>query len=289
MPTVPLAVATQELLKKKYESLKAEGKDDDSISAELAASTPGIIVFSQIDCDHNGSISKKELQRMLKSLPRKKPMPPPEGWPDGQAPAFVPFEKMADTLDSDGDGVISLDEWLSNLSKLPGLKAAIDQNLDAATGKLATYQSLEDRLAKLITDVAALEAKESLEEEEQGKLHTKKRQIEGLKETIGLAGVLVFKQIDTDNSGKIDRAELMTMLKTLPKPPDATKTVEELVAVLDVDGDGVIDIDEWVTQLERVPLLKKLLDSYVDPATGLIDPNRNPDLPLPAAAPAPAP
>lgn len=156
-------------------------------------------------------------------------------------------------------------------------------------GKLATYQSLEDRLAKLITDVAALEAKESLEEEEQGKLHTKKRQIEGLKETIGLAGVLVFKQIDTDNSGKIDRAELMTMLKTLPKPPDATKTVEELVAVLDVDGDGVIDIDEWVTQLERVPLLKKLLDSYVDPATGLIDPNRNPDLPLPAAAPAPAP
>ena len=91
------------------------------------------------------------------------------------------------------------------------------------------------------------------------------------------------------SNGKIDRAELMTMLKTLPKPPDATKTVEELVAVLDVDGDGVIDIDEWVTQLERVPLLKKLLDSYVDPATGLIDPNRNPDLPLPAAAPAPAP
>ena len=96
-------------------------------------------------------------------------------------------------------------------------------------GKLATYQSLEDRLAKLITDVAALEAKESLEEEEQGKLHTKKRQIEGLKETIGLAGVLVFKQIDTDNSGKIDRAELMTMLKTLPKPPDATKTVLRLL------------------------------------------------------------
>ena len=55
------------------------------------------------------------------------------------------------------------------------------------------------------------------------------------------------------------------------------------------DRDGVIDIDEWVTQLERVPLLKKLLDSYVDPATGLIDPNRNPDLPRPAAAPAPAP
>ena len=26
MPTVPLAVATQELLKKKYEALKAEGK-----------------------------------------------------------------------------------------------------------------------------------------------------------------------------------------------------------------------------------------------------------------------
>ena len=157
MPTVPLAVATQELLKKKYEALKAEGKDDDSISAELAASTPGIIVFSQIDCDHNGSISKKELQRMLKSLPRNKPVPPPGGWPDGAAPAFVPFEKVLSTLDSDGDGVISMTEWLDNLEKLPGLKAAIDGAIDPATGRIAGYVSLEARIEQLLAEAAALE------------------------------------------------------------------------------------------------------------------------------------
>ena len=285
LPKAPLAVATQEILTKKYEELKAGGKDDDAINAELAASMSGIIVFSQVDCDHSGSISKKELQRMLKALPRKKPMPPPEGWPEGKAPEFVPFETMCDVLDSDGDGVISLDEWLGNLSKLPGLKVAIEQNLDAETGKLAKYQTLEERLEQLIGQVQALEAKGDLDEEEQGKLHVKKRRIETIKESIGMAGVLVFKQIDADNSGKIDRNELMTMLKQLPKPPDATKTVDELVAILDVDGDGIIDMDEWIAQLGRIPELKKLLDSYVDPSTGLIDPNRNPDLPLPDAAP----
>ena len=43
-------------------------------------------------------------------------------------------------------GDIDLGEWLSNLSKLPGLQAAITQALDPVTGKVSTYRSLEEQV-----------------------------------------------------------------------------------------------------------------------------------------------
>ena len=284
-----MSASTEAECKKLYEKMVADGKDEDAIQAALAAATPAITVFNQIDVDKSGGVDAKELQRMLKGLPRKKPMPPPEGWPDGKCP-FVPFEAMVDALDGNKDGarrrpscsirggaaasrprprrrarvrgggrrrgvwgtdcgvaaaaslalgreggrparlgprlrrnshpgprrrgdpppqtirvpgsspgsaawgdfasraaaprrsaprtirnsesfglgsaardrprrpsragIISLEEWVENLGKLPGLKAAIDQNLDAATGKLAGYLSLEARLEKLAADGA---------------------------------------------------------------------------------------------------------------------------------------
>lgn len=77
---------------------------------------------------------------MLHSLPRSKPK---------EGVKFVPFEEMLTTLDTDGDGTISLEEWVDNYSKLEGLKAAVDQALDPETGKIVGYQSLEERLAVL--------------------------------------------------------------------------------------------------------------------------------------------
>jgi len=71
---------------------------------------------------------------------------------------FVPFESMVLTLDSDGDGEISMQEWLDNLANLPGLKTAIDACLDPETGKIIGYQSLEDRLAVLLEKKTTAEA-----------------------------------------------------------------------------------------------------------------------------------
>ena len=275
MPAVPVSASTEAALKKLYEEKKAAGEEDDAINAALAAATPAVIVFNQIDIDGSGSIDTGELKRLLKGLPRNKPT-------DGSP--FVPFEEMASTLGGD-DAQISLLEWVDNLAKLPGLKTGIESNLDPATGKLATYLSLEARLEKLAADVMILEMNENRTDEENEKLESKRNDVSKLRAKIGSGSIRVFEQIDADKSGKIERADLMKILGELPGTQEGEDNIEGLIKALDVDGDGIIDMDEWIAQLGRIPELKKLLDSYVDPSTGLIDPNRNPDLPLPDAAP----
>jgi Ca2+-binding EF-hand superfamily protein len=303
MPAVALSVTQQEALKARYAQMSGEGKDDEALSAELAANLSGIVLFDQIDCDHSGKVTKKELQRMLKSLPRKKPVAPAEGWPNGEAPKFVPFEEMASTLDSDGDGDVSLDEWLANLAKLPGLKAAIDGAVDPATGRISTYQSLEARLDVLVTRAAPLEAALAEGAEAGEDLASLRKQIAKLRATVGSAGVAVFRQFDADGSGKIDRAELLCALKQLPAPVmpegEAGPTmpwalqIEEMVAALDVDGDGVIDQDEWCAQLERLTSLKAAIEQAIDPATGKVkgldDGSAAPAAGAPVEAPVEAP
>lgn len=49
---------------------------------------------------------------------------------------YISLEDMLGKLDTDGDGVIDLEEWLHNLEKLPGLRMSILQAMDPETGKL---------------------------------------------------------------------------------------------------------------------------------------------------------
>ena len=225
-------------------------------------------------------MTQKELKRLLKALPRKKPVEPEGGWPGGEAPKFVPFEELVDTLDADKDGDISLDEWLTNLAKLPGLKAAIEGAIDPATGKVQGYLSLEQMLDETLAKLAPLEAKAAagggdaaLDDAEKAEAAKLRELAAKLRASVGSAGLAVFRQVDLDHSGKIDRKELMRVLKQLPKPekmpPGAKKmSLDEIVAVLDVDGDGVIDEAEWLAQLEKIPALKASIEQAVDPATG---------------------
>jgi len=63
---------------------------------------------------------------------------------------------------------------------------------------------------------------------------------------------------------------LMKILGELPGTQEGEDNIEGLIKALDVDGDGIIDMDEWIAQLDKIPLLKAQLDQYIDPATGLI-------------------
>lgn len=146
-----------------------------------------------------------------------------------------------DILDSDKDGVISLQEFVSNLKLIPGLEASIMQNVDSATGKIATYKSLEHRLAEFQEQAAVLEAKgeESAEE-----LAVLKDKIFELQLSVGTVGITVFRQIDADKSGKIEKSELKAVLtklvadgkSTLGSVEDDPFGVDGLIAAMDSDG-----------------------------------------------------
>ncbi|GMI14570.1 hypothetical protein TrVE_jg10536 [Triparma verrucosa] len=256
MPAVPLSQQTQAQLKAKYEASAGEGKTDDDINAELSENLPAIILFNQIDEDRSGAIDKKELKKCLMSMPKKKPVEPEGGWPEGGPPKFVPFDEIVDSLDTDKDDQITLEEWLANLSSLPGLKMAITGALDAETGKITGYVSLEQRLDNLLAEKAKIES-----------------EIDAIRGKIGSAGITVFRQIDIDHDGTVSQKELLRVLKVLPRPKGVKGpkvSIEDLAATLDVNGDGAISEDEWIAQIDALPALKASIEEAIDPATGKI-------------------
>ena len=251
----PLSERLAAILRTKYEQYSGRGCDDAEIQAILDEKLPSIVCFDQVDRDHSGAVDRQELQAFLRALPRHKPVVAP-----GEAPpAFVPFERMVATLDADGDGLITLKEWLENSAALPGLEAALRRAVDPATGLVAGAESLDAALARLEARRDAGGAREGDDAE-----------IGRLRGVVGTAGLTVFRQIDADGSGKIDRAELVRAIAHLNRYTDAPLDAAATAAALDRDGDDLIDEREWVAQLYLVPRLKATIEATVDPATGRV-------------------
>ena len=281
LPAVPLHTVHKRYLVAKYaaaEEAVADGELPSVLqrraSAWLEQHLPGVILFDQMDSDHGGSVDRDELRRFLCALPRR-------GAP--------PFEHALDALDGDGDGEITLDEWLANLAKLPALEQAIAAGLDEK-GKIRGYASLETRLEEVTDETAALEktlaksadaaaAFAALPEETRVWLERRRGERARLEAAVGSVGSRVFRQIDRDGSGKIDRAELIGLLKALHKntrrsgsldDEGAGLSLDEILGRLDVDGDGLIDEDEWLANLGELPALQAYIGRYVDAATGYV-------------------
>lgn len=189
----------------------------------------------QIDCDHDGTLTTREIKRLLRSLPKTKPAGLPEGT------KMLSLDEIMNILDADKDGVISLQEFVSNLKLIPGLEASIMQNVDRATGKITTYKSLEHRLAEFLELAAVLEAKG---EEGADELASLKIKIAEMQRSVGTVGITVFRQIDVDKSGKIDMCELKAVLTKLVADEIAALGsvendpfgVNEIIATMDSDG-----------------------------------------------------
>ena len=169
-------------------------------------------------------------------------------------------------MDNDKDGLINEEEWLTNLQKLPGVRMAIEAVLDADTGRVKTYRSLPEQLAKLMFEASGLElrcwAGEDVSEElAEKRTAMQKLRNKGVKPSPGL---LVFQQIDLDGSGTIDRKELQRLLKALPKtkPAPGVEFVpfDDMVEKLDGDKDGLISEEEWLTNLQKLPGVEHLLE-----------------------------
>ena len=84
-------------------------------------------------------------------------------------------------------------------------------------------------------------------------------------------GKSVFEQFDTDKNGKLTPQELSAALKSLPRkkpktiPPGAKfMSLDEMIAAMDEDGDGSIDLAEWLSRLGSCAGLAAALDENVN-------------------------
>jgi len=169
--------ATLTSFKKQIQGLQK--RIDERNSNLLKVTEWGGSVFEQFDTDNSGTLNNKELSRALKSLPRKKPKYSPPNT------KFQSVDEMITTMDADGDGMVSKEEWLDGISKCSGLCAALfDAQVD---GAVLTFRSFEQQKAKREGEVKALEAKATRTEEEEVELASYKKQIESLGQKIGEA------------------------------------------------------------------------------------------------------
>merc|ERR1711969_385981 len=147
-------------------------------------------------------------------------------------------------MDEDGDGAIDLAEWLSRLGSCAGLAAALDENVNA-DGEIAKFnaQAAEQAAAEAAAAAPAIET----------------------------WGKSVFEQFDTDHNGKLTPQELTAALKSLPRkkpktiPPGAKfMSLDEMISAMDEDGDGAIDLAEWLSRLGSCAGLAAALDENVN-------------------------
>ena len=73
-------------------------------------------------------------------------------------------------MDGNGDGVLTLDEWLAYLADCPALAFSIDMVVDPESGEVAGFRSWAQQKEKREGEVAALLAKEARTEEEEKEL-----------------------------------------------------------------------------------------------------------------------
>jgi len=216
--------------------------------------SPGLSVFGQIDLDKSGSISKPELERLLKAMSKV--------FPVGQEEV----DKMWKTLDSDGSGTISEAEWMDNLRACAALRAALVKDLDPDSGRLRSYRGPEAQLAKLLGNIQRLEfdlakGKKVEEELESRKAQAKKWREKGI---FPSPGVVVFFQLDKKKKRRIDLAQLKELLEKVGVGTSA----QDIMTKLDADKNGFCDEHEWLENLEKCHGLVDALKKDMDPDTG---------------------
>jgi len=217
--------------------------------------SPGLCVFQQLDVSKNGLISRAELDRLFKGLQKV-------------------FNRSADEiaevmniLDSDQSGDIDEAEWMNNLRKCPGLRKMLVQDMDPDTGKLRSYRSVEDQLAKLLGNIQRLEFDAAKGKDVAKELASRKEQAAKMRKegVVPGPGVIVFNQIDKKKKRKITMAQLKELLVAVKVEE---KSAEDIMKRLDADKNGCIEEQEWLHGLDRAQSLKAALIRDMDPDTG---------------------
>merc|ERR1719401_708964 len=76
---------------------------------------------------------------------------------------------------------------------------------------------------------------------------------------------MVYYQLDKKKERKVSVEQLQGLLTALKYSGDSAAA---LMKMLDTDGDGFIDEQEWLEGLDATPQFKQALEDDIDPETG---------------------
>jgi Ca2+-binding EF-hand superfamily protein len=174
----------------------------------------------------------------------------------------------------------------------------LQADLDPDWGKLRSYRNLEDQLAKLLGNIQRL-TRELLanqsEREQLGFPPLSDERKAGVEKEIGQRkeqaqkliskgvrpspGFVVFAQVDAEKKRKLIRKELERLVKAIAYvfKGREIESVDKIMTVMDADKSGDIDESEWVLNLQKLPLLYRILQDDVDPEIGTLISFRTPE------------
>jgi Ca2+-binding EF-hand superfamily protein len=258
-----------------------------TLRAEGVIPSAGVCVFNQIDLMKTRKVDKKGLERLVKSL--------------ATAYKGKDFESVDDimaTLDADKSGDIDITEWCTRIAMCPKFYAVLQEDLDPDWGKLRSYRNLEDQLAKLLGNIQRLcrellsnssereqlgfpaltpERKAEVDKElGQRKDQAKKLIEKGVRPS---PGYVVFAQVDAEKKRKLTRKELERLVKAIGYvfKGRQIEDVDKIMTVMDADKSGDIDESEWVQNLQKLPLLYRVLQEDIEIDTGTLISFRTPE------------
>eukprot|EP01052_Picozoa_sp_SAG31_P034424 SAG31_NODE_4021_length_3659_cov_1.569382_1_plen_466_part_00 len=240
-------------------------------AARSGQSAVEIDLFKMYDVDHSGTLSARELRRALglvRALDKKSEIPG--------------IEDIMAKLDADGDGEVTLAEWQelmpedfkAGLRKLghKALRISTDSTGIKGRGQMATADHRGQERA-------------AYEEKIRKKKMLQRRQTKAAALSDMLSGNALdteslFKQYDTDGSGKLSLRELRQALAGLDLKSAGTSS-KELLAAMDQGGDGEVDIFEFEaampTEVREKLLLQQAL-KLASPAIRGQQPGQTPGL-----------
>merc|ERR1719331_2358926 len=92
-------------------------------------------------------------------------------------------------------------------------------------------------------------------------------------------GYVVFAQVDAEKKRKLTRKELERLVKAIGYVFKGREIegIDKIMTVMDADRSGDIDESEWVLNLQKLPLLHRILQEDVDPESGTLISFRTPE------------
>jgi Ca2+-binding EF-hand superfamily protein len=201
----------------------------DSLTIEQL--TDGLqILFNQFDTDHSGTIDQNELQAMMIDLPLRFYVDP------DTIPTADDVEIVMTALDADGSGEVDFEEWKDWVMGNRSMNAKQRQ-------KFASQSKSHFRLNGFVETLLRI---------------TKEMTVPlGNEEELNDGLIAIFNQSATTD-GHIGPDEIFSMVSVLSsKHPDVSwfdcdmEMSQTIADALDADGNGTIEVDEWVRWMIR--------------------------------------